>query len=199
MPPRGRHAPRSTAGTYPRALLQGKRGNLVSLLSCSGQRAVRCAYGGASLGCRKKRRPCCNGADTGFNVTRPERGPTSDGSFVARDVGESLAGGKANDNRGIPTAWCIRPVFTLGRARLATYRKARTTTATAYCEGRPEGSGTGSGNGLLKGLSGVRGKLSRTVLRGAWRSNGPRLPGGICKNAHCNVREFTRLTILDLE
>jgi len=44
--------------------------------------------------------PCCNGADTGLNVTRPEREPTSDGSFIARDVEESLAGGKANDNRG---------------------------------------------------------------------------------------------------
>ena len=148
MPPRGLHAPRSTAGTYPRALLQGKRGNLVSLLSGSGQRAVRCAHGGASLGCRKKRRPCCNGADTGFNVTRPERGPTSDGSFIARDVGESLAGGKANDNRGVPTAWCIRPGFALGRARLGPYRKARTTTATAYCEGRRKDRGPGPVTGF---------------------------------------------------
>ncbi len=150
----------------PRALLIGKRGNPVSLLTESGQRAVRCAYGGAGLGCRKKRRPCCNGTDTGFNVTRPERGPTSDGSFIARDVGESLAGGKANDNRGVPTAWCIRPGSALGRAGWASYRKARTTTATAYCEGRPEGSGTGSGNGLLKGLSGVRGNFHAPFLEG---------------------------------
>ena len=27
------------------------------------------AYGGAGVGSRKKRMPCCNGADTGFNVT----------------------------------------------------------------------------------------------------------------------------------
>lgn len=166
MPLRGLHAPRSTAGTYPRALLKGERGNPVSLLIHSGQRATRHAYGGAGLGCRKKRTPCCNGADTGLNVTRPERGPTSDGSFVARDVGESLAGGKANDNRGVSTAWCIRPVFALGRTRLALHRKARTTTATAYCEGRPEGSGAGSGNGLLKGLSGVRGNFHAPFLGG---------------------------------
>ncbi len=67
---------------------------------------------------------------------------------------------------GVPTAWCIRPVFALGRARLALHRKARTTTATAYCEGRREGSETGSGNGLLKGLSGVRGNFHAPFLGG---------------------------------
>jgi len=100
MPPRGLHAPRSIAGTYPRALLKAERGNPVSLLVPSGPCAVRHAHGGAGLGCWKKRTPYCNGTDTGLNVTRPEREPTSDGSFIARDVEESLAGGKANDNRG---------------------------------------------------------------------------------------------------
>ena len=41
------------------------------------------------MGCRKKRRPSCNGADTGFNVTRHESEPTSDGSFSARERAES--------------------------------------------------------------------------------------------------------------
>jgi len=58
------------------------------------------------------------------------------------------------------TAWCIRPVFTVGRARVALYRKARTTTATAYCKGLLEGAGTGFGNGPWKGLSGVRGNCA---------------------------------------
>ena len=43
------------------------------------------AYGGAGLGCRKKRMPGCNGSDTGLNVTRHESEPTSDGSYIARE------------------------------------------------------------------------------------------------------------------
>lgn len=43
------------------------------------------AFSDAGLGCRKKRRPCCNGADTGLNVTRHESAPTSDGSYLARE------------------------------------------------------------------------------------------------------------------
>jgi len=109
MPPRGLHAPRSIAGTYPRTLLIAERGNPVSFLACSGQPAVRQAYGGAGLGCWKKRTPYCNGTDTGLNVTRLERGPTSDGSFIAREVEESLAGGKANDNRGFPRLGASAP------------------------------------------------------------------------------------------
>ena len=57
----------------------------------SGQRAVRHAYGGAGLGCWKKRMPCCNGADTGLKVTRHESEPTSDGSFIARKCVEQSA------------------------------------------------------------------------------------------------------------
>jgi hypothetical protein len=49
---------------------RGKRGNPASL---------------PALGCQKKRRPCCNGTDTGLNVTRHESAPTSDGSFIARE------------------------------------------------------------------------------------------------------------------
>ena len=56
-----------------------------------GKRAVRHAHSDAGLGCRKKRRPCCNGADTGFNVTRHASAPTSDGSFIAREFDEASA------------------------------------------------------------------------------------------------------------
>ena len=42
--------------------------------------------------------PCCNGTDTGFNVTRHESGPTSDWWYVAGKFGEPLLWGKANDN-----------------------------------------------------------------------------------------------------
>jgi len=54
-------------------------------LSREGKQAVRRADRGAGLGRRKKRRPSCNGADTGLKVTRHESEPTSDGSFLARE------------------------------------------------------------------------------------------------------------------
>ena len=54
-------------------------------LSREGKRAARRADRGAGLGRRKKRRPSCNGADTGLNVARHESEPTSDGSFIARE------------------------------------------------------------------------------------------------------------------
>ena len=44
----------------------------------------------AGLGGRKKRRPLRNGADTGFNVTRHESEPTSDGCLSGRKYGEHL-------------------------------------------------------------------------------------------------------------
>lgn len=58
-------------------------------LSRKGKRAARRAEGGAGLGRRKKRRPSCNAADTGCNITRHESEPTSDGSFSARECAES--------------------------------------------------------------------------------------------------------------
>jgi hypothetical protein len=54
-----------------------------------GQYAVRRAYGGAGLGCRKKRMPGYNGPDTGGNITRHESEPTSDGSYIAKESTES--------------------------------------------------------------------------------------------------------------
>jgi hypothetical protein len=64
--------------------------------SLRGQLAAKSAYGGAGIGYRKKRMPRCNGADTGFNVTRRESGPTSDWWCVARKFGEPLLWGNAN-------------------------------------------------------------------------------------------------------
>ncbi|TDN63275.1 hypothetical protein B0G77_6919 [Paraburkholderia sp. BL10I2N1] len=61
-----------------------------SYRSPRGQQAVKSAHGGAGLGCRKKRRPACNGPDTGLNVTRHESEPTSDWSYLAREFVESL-------------------------------------------------------------------------------------------------------------
>jgi hypothetical protein len=49
---------------------------------------------------RKKRRPPCSEADTGFDVTRHESEPTSDRSIFAREFGEPTARGKANGDNG---------------------------------------------------------------------------------------------------
>ncbi len=55
-----------------------------SYRSLRGQPAARSAYGGARVGCWKKRMSCCNGTDTGLNVTWHESEPTSDWWYVAR-------------------------------------------------------------------------------------------------------------------
>ena len=60
------------------------------------------------MGRRKKRRPSCNGADTGLNITRHESEPTSDGSFFARELGEpSRKGREQNEalDAGALPAW----------------------------------------------------------------------------------------------
>jgi len=67
------------------------------IFSRKGRRTVRGSDEGAGLGCRRKRRPSCNGADTGFNVTRHESEPTSDGCLFARAYGEHLKRGKPSE------------------------------------------------------------------------------------------------------
>src|ERR1700681_910169 len=62
--------------------------------SLRGQQTARFVFGGAGLGCRKKRMPDGNGPDTGCNITRHESAPTSDGSYLARESGESRPRGK---------------------------------------------------------------------------------------------------------
>jgi len=67
-----------------RRTLQAERGNPVSLPQGDSM-PQGIAYGGAGTGGWKKRMPCCNGMDTGLNVTRHEREPTSDWSYIARE------------------------------------------------------------------------------------------------------------------
>lgn len=72
--------PRSKAGTYPGVLLKWNVLTLVLLLW--GQRVARPAYGGAGVGCRKKRKRRCNGGDTDL-----ERDPTRKWAEVRRVLG----------------------------------------------------------------------------------------------------------------
>ena len=64
-----------------------ERGNLI-LFPAMGQLAAKQDYDNVSLGCWKKRMLCCNGIDTGLNVTWHESEQTSDWFFVARKFGE---------------------------------------------------------------------------------------------------------------
>jgi hypothetical protein len=68
-------------------------------LSRKGTRAARRADGGAGLGCRKKRMPSCNEADTGFNVTRHESEPTSDGLSLQENRQKRLEKGEGKVRR----------------------------------------------------------------------------------------------------
>ena len=49
------------------------------------------------MGRRKKRRPACNGSDTGGSLTRHESEPTSDRCLFARKYGEHLKWGKPRE------------------------------------------------------------------------------------------------------
>ncbi|TLM73390.1 hypothetical protein FDY93_19055 [Microbulbifer harenosus] len=69
----------------------------------TGKRAVRRADCGAGVGDWKKRMPRCNGADTGSNFARRESEQTSSWCLIAREAGEPILWGKANDGvRGAP-------------------------------------------------------------------------------------------------
>ena len=112
--------------------------------------------------------PSRNEADTGFDVTRHESEPTSDGCFVARQHEELPAGGNANGDNGSTVDRCaLHPTregsFTwVSRRGLDHYNLI-----------------TGPAEELaFEGLEPYEGKLSRTVLRGAWVGNNPGLPGG---------------------
>ncbi len=78
-------------------------------LPCKGRRTARRADGGAGLGCRKKRIPSCNGADTGLNVTRHESEPTSDRCLFARACGEHLKRGKQWETEVVRPPVCAPP------------------------------------------------------------------------------------------
>jgi hypothetical protein len=140
------YASRSTADTYPDVTRQAERGNPVSP-PAGGQFAARQTYGGAGLGCWKKRMPGCNGSDTGCNITRHESEPTSNWSYIARESVEPCSWGKANDDDGPAAVRCVLTGFNLGRHRLATHHRRRATAADAYCEGNSGGS-LGQGESL---------------------------------------------------
>jgi hypothetical protein len=70
--------------------MNSNRRNVETLYrSLRGRQAARSVFGGVGLGCWKKRMPDGNGPDTGWNITRHESEPTSDGSYVAREYVES--------------------------------------------------------------------------------------------------------------
>ena len=77
-----------------------ERGNLMPspLLGQTNRKACCGRYGEKGW---KKRRPSCNGVDTGWkcrlDITRPAREQTSIGCFVARKLVEPIFGGKANE------------------------------------------------------------------------------------------------------
>ena len=106
VPPRGRQcSPVDSRYLTPHRLQ--KRNVETPYLSRKGKQAARRADGGAGLGCRKKRRPSCNGADTGFNVTRHESEQTSDRCLFARAYVEHLKRGKQiGDGGGSATRLC---------------------------------------------------------------------------------------------
>ena len=110
------------------------------------------------MGCRKKRRPSCNGADTGFNVTRHESEPTSDWCFFARKYGERLKRGEQNKEVEVvrPPAGAPPPLASpeLGACMLVSQRLFR------------EGSRVDQ-ESAFEVLEPDAGKLASTVLRGA--------------------------------
>src|SRR3954467_7422111 len=89
VPPRGQQRfPVDSRYLTPRRLQE--RNVETPYLSRKGTQAVRQADGGAGLGRRKKRRPPCNGVDTGFNVTRHESEPTSDRCLLRERMENAL-------------------------------------------------------------------------------------------------------------
>jgi hypothetical protein len=127
-------------------------------LSRKGRRTVRGADGGAGLGGRKKRTLSCNGADTGFNVTRHESEQTSDWCLFARAYGEHLKRGKQIGDGGGPTTRLCAPSSgwpELVSTMLVSQRMSS-------CRDNRVGLGS-----AFEVLEPCAGKLACTVLRGA--------------------------------
>jgi hypothetical protein len=128
-------------------------------LSRKGKQAARRAYGGAGLGCRKKRRPFCNGADTGFNVTRHESEQTSDWCLFAREYGERLKRGKQTGDGGDSTTRLCTPSSGFVPELVSTMVVSQRLPS---CKDNRAGLGS-----AFEVLEPYAGKLARTVLRGA--------------------------------
>lgn len=84
-------------GTGSDALTRGWAEALAAWIS--GTQAVRLAEGAAGWRGRNKRRPACNGPDTGCDIPRPEREQTSAWCSVAREQGEPPEGGEQETAR----------------------------------------------------------------------------------------------------
>jgi len=109
------------------------------------------------LGCRKKRRPACNGSDTGGSLTRHESEPTSDRCLFARAYGEHLKREEQiRDGGGSTTVGASPPLAgpEPGAYMLVSQRSFR------------EG-GRVDEQSAFEVLEPYAGKLARTVLRGA--------------------------------
>src|SRR5215468_12377848 len=104
------------------------RRRLAPASELAARRADRCA----GLRCRKKRTPCCNGADTGCNITGRESEPTSDGCLVARELDKPLERENA-DGRAFGHLVRSLPSGTGGRKRVSR-RSRRSRTSAGSCE-----------------------------------------------------------------
>ena len=87
-----------------------ERGNPVSPPQWASE-TVRHAVGGAGVRCRKKRRPSCNGTDTGrggsiTDITRPERELTSYAGAPLRKSMENLLEEGKQFGSGQKADWC---------------------------------------------------------------------------------------------
>ena len=140
-------------------------------VSASGT-AVRWSDRCAGLRCRKKRMPCCNGADTGCHMTGRESEPTSDWSFIARESEKPPAGENADD--GCPQGtWCA-----LRFRKEAGWPQARI----AKAEGRTTPSAGSCDSGSTKGLSRMKGNFHVRFLGEPGPARAPGLPGGRQRN-----------------
>ena len=115
---------------------------------------ARHADGDAELRGWKKRMPHCNGADTGFKVTRPERELTSIWCPVVKPSGEPPQEGKQMTPS--QERWCTFHLRVRGCRVLSQSERAIRTLA-----------GNHTSLVAFGRLEPYDGKLSRTVLRGA--------------------------------
>jgi len=132
-----------------------ERGNPVSSLEAIRAGAtVRHAVGDAELRGWKKRMPFCNGADTGFKVTRPERELTSIWCPAVKPPGEPPQEGKQMTPS--KERWCTFHLRVCGCRLLSQSERAIRALAGDLISMVAFGR-----------LEPYDGKLSRTVLRGA--------------------------------
>ena len=118
--------------------------SLIDAKALASGRAVRRTDRCAGLRCRKKRRPCCNGADTGCNITGRESEPTSDGCLVARKHDEPSE--RENANGGIRKApGALSALDGYGGCMRVSRRSRRNIALAGSCE-----------SGLSRGLSRMR-------------------------------------------